>query len=379
MIRPQQTKGRVEDREARYRRLVDMLPDAILVYCGGKCVFANAAAARLFGAASSKKMLGHDVNDLTHPDFREIVQQRINFAHGGEPEQLQEIKILRLDGHPVDVEIMALAINYQGLPAIQMVLRDLTFSKLTEKALPLSQIDRLEAFVGLARGIAHDFNNVLMAILGNIDLAALAAPDNGEVRDRLAAAEQGCCQAQTLVQQLQILAKGGTPTKKPQDLVKIINEAARLAVTCSKSWVEFSLPEQLWQVEANLGQMYQVFGNLFINAAQAMPAGGMIRVQAKNLNEPEALDQSLPARRYVIVTVADQGTGIAPEHLSKVFDPGFTTKPQGSGLGLATVCAIVKNHYGHIAVESTLGGGAAFRVFLPASDQKVIQPPKESK
>jgi hypothetical protein len=100
------------------------------------------------------------------------------------------------------------------------------------------------------------------------DLAALAAPDNGEVRDRLAAAEQGCCQAQTLVQQLQVLAKGGTPAKKPQDLVKIINEAARLAVTCSKSWVEFSLPEQLWQVEANLGQMYQAMASCIKRAAQ---------------------------------------------------------------------------------------------------------------
>lgn len=96
-------------------------------------------------------------------------------------------------------------------------------------------------------------------------------------------------------------------------------------------------------------------------------------MQANNLNEPEASDRSLPARRYVLVTVADQGTGIAPEHLSQVFDPYFTTKPQGSGLGLATVRAIVKNHFGNIAVESTSGGGATFRVLLPASDQKIIE------
>jgi PAS domain S-box-containing protein len=134
MKRPRQPKPKLKESEARYRRLLDMFPDAILIYCGGKCVFANAAAARLFGAASPRKMLGLDVLDLTHPDFRKFVQQRINFAYGGKHEQLQEIKILRLDGHPVDIEIMALAITYQGLPAIQVVLKDMTCRKLAEEA-----------------------------------------------------------------------------------------------------------------------------------------------------------------------------------------------------------------------------------------------------
>ena len=376
---PRQTKAGLKAGENRYRRLVNMLPPAVLIHCGGKCVFANAAAARIFGATSPGDLLGLDTLDLSHPDFRQFVQQRINSAHGGEHEKLQKIKILRLDGYPVDVEIMALAINYQGLPAIQMVLRDLTLGRLAEKASrpgqePLSQTDRPEAFASIAGGLAHDFNDVLMAILANIHLAALAAPNAGEVRDRLAAAEQGCCQAQTLVQQLEVLAKSGTPAKEPQDLVKIIKEAARLALVCSPSRVEFSLPEQLWQVEANLEQMHQVFDNLFINAAQAMPTGGVIRVQAQNLNEPEAPAHSLPAGRYVLVTVADQGPGIAPEHLRQIFDSGFTTKPQGRDLGLATVRAIVKHHCGHIAVESTLEGGALFRVLLPAGDQKIIPP-----
>ena len=133
MKRPRQPKPKVKESEARYRRLLDMLPDAILIYCGGKCVFANAAAARLFGAASPKEMLGLDVIDLPHPDFQAFVQQRINLAYGGKHEQLQEIKILRLDGHPVDVEIMALAITYKRLPAIQVVLKDMTCRQLTEE------------------------------------------------------------------------------------------------------------------------------------------------------------------------------------------------------------------------------------------------------
>jgi PAS domain S-box-containing protein len=133
MKRPRQPKPKVKESEARYRRLLDMLPEAILIYCGDKCVFANPAAARIFGAASPKEMLGLDVIDLPHPDFQAFVQQRINLAYGGKHEQLQEIKILRLDGHPVDVEIMALALTYQGLPAIKVVLKDMTCRKLAEE------------------------------------------------------------------------------------------------------------------------------------------------------------------------------------------------------------------------------------------------------
>jgi two-component system cell cycle sensor histidine kinase/response regulator CckA len=134
--------------EERYRRLVNRLPDAILRQGGGKCVFANAAAARLFGAASPKEMLGPEVLDLPHPDLREFIQQRIRLAYGGGHEKLQEIKILRLVGHPVDVEIMALAITHQGPPAIQVVLRDMTCRKLAKEAVRQGQ-EHLRQAAGL--------------------------------------------------------------------------------------------------------------------------------------------------------------------------------------------------------------------------------------
>jgi len=249
MIKPRRTKGRLRAGEERYRRFMSMLTDAVLMHCGGKCVFANAAAARLFGAASPKEMLGLDVLDLPHPDFREFVQQRINLAYGGELEKLQEIKILRLDGHPAEVEIMALAITYQGLPALQMVLREKTFLRLGEEVHRecdnrLSQVTaRLQALENLTAGVSHDLNNAIMAILGNIDLAAMATSDGKELWNRLAAVEQGCYQAKEMVKQLETFAKGGTPPKKPQDLVKILKESARQTVTCSQACVEFSLPE----------------------------------------------------------------------------------------------------------------------------------------
>lgn len=203
MIRPAKSGAKVEIGEARYRQLVERLADPILIQCRGKCVFANAAAASLFGTATPNDMLELDILDHTHPDFREFVKQRIDLAYGGNHEKFQKVKVYRLDGHPVDIEIMALAINYQGLPALQVVLRDLTSSRKAEEAggerknNPRQADAKLAALTSLAEGLGHDLNNVLMSILAHINLAA--SSDADELPHLLAAAEQGCYYAQTLV------------------------------------------------------------------------------------------------------------------------------------------------------------------------------------
>jgi nitrogen-specific signal transduction histidine kinase/ActR/RegA family two-component response regulator len=232
------------------------------------------------------------------------------------------------------------------------------------------RLDKLESLGVLAGGIAHDFNNILMVILGSISLATLV-PSVSEAHERLAAAEAACGQGQSLARQLLTFAKGGAPIKKTQDLKGIIQEAARLALSGSQSRVEFSLPEHLWEVEVDRGQIHQVFSNLLINADQAMPTGGLIQIQAENLAESEAIRLSLPPGKHVAVTLADQGLGIAPEHLERIFDPYFTTKQKGSGIGLATVHSIVTQHGGRITVDSHLGQGSSFRLYLPAIEATV--------
>jgi len=204
-----------------------------------------------------------------------------------------------------------------------------------------------------------------MVILGSISLATLVQSVS-EAQESLAAAEAACGQGQSLARQLLTFAKGGAPIKKPQDLKGILQEAARLALCGSQARVEFSLPEHLWEVKVDRGQMHQVFSNLLINADQAMPTGGLIEIQAENSAESEAIRLSLPPGKYVAVTLADQGLGIAPEHLERIFDPYFTTKQKGSGLGLATVHSIVAQHGGRITVDSHLGRGTSFRLYLPA-------------
>jgi CheY-like chemotaxis protein len=227
------------------------------------------------------------------------------------------------------------------------------------------RLDKLESLGVLAGGIAHDFNNILMVILGSISLAT-QVPSVSEAHERLAAAEAACGQGQSLARQLLIFAKGGAPIKKPQDLKGIIQEATKLALSGSQARVELSLPEHLWEVEVDRGQMHQVFSNLSINADQAMPGGGLIQIKAENVSESEAIRLSLPPGKHVAVTLADQGLGIAPEHLKRIFDPYFTTKQKGSGIGLATVHSIVTQHGGRITVDSQLGRGTSFRLYLPA-------------
>jgi len=187
-----------------------------------------------------------------------------------------------------------------------------------------------------------------------------------EAAEWLKNAEQGCQQAMVLARQLLTFAKGGAPIKQIHSLPDILEEAVRLALSGSKSRHEFSCPERLWNVNVDRGQIHQVFSNLLINADQAMPSGGLVRIEAQNVDFDPTSKVPLPPGKYVLVTITDQGVGIPPEHLGKIFDPYFTTKQKGNGLGLATVFSILKQHGGLITVQSALGEGTTFQLYLPA-------------
>ena len=182
-----------------------------------------------------------------------------------------------------------------------------------------------------------------------------------------------------VVTQLLTFAKGGAPIKKLVSLEKLITESATFASSGSQVRCEFSFPDNLWAAEADPGQIGQVIQNLVINANQAMPTGGTIKVQGENL--VVAAESSLPlgAGNYVKISIQDQGAGIPADHLPRIFDPYFTTKQTGSGLGLATAYSIIKNHQGHISVESKLGAGTTFYIYLPAVPQKIVAPPEEDR
>ncbi len=225
---------------------------------------------------------------------------------------------------------------------------------------------KLEALGLLAGGIAHDFNNFLTSILGNVSLAKLKVQDQDELARLLSLAEEGCLKAKDLTYQLLTFAKGGSPVKKPSSVGDIVRETVSFCLRGSNVKWEIEVDQDLWLVDLDPTQFSQVLTNLVINAKQAMPEGGLLRVLARNKEIKTWIPGPLPPGKYVEVVVEDTGEGIPEEYLDKIFDPYFTTKKEGTGLGLAISYAIIKKHGGHIRVESEHGEGTTFFIYLPA-------------
>jgi signal transduction histidine kinase/CheY-like chemotaxis protein len=231
----------------------------------------------------------------------------------------------------------------------------------------LTRASKLESLGVLAGGIAHDFNNLLTVIIGNVSLAKLdpkAAPDTVHC---LKESERAALRARDLTQQLLTFAKGGEPMRAATRLPDVVREAAQFALHGAKARPEFEIAPDLWAADVDKGQIGQVVHNIIINASQAMPAGGSIRVVLRNEEIADGGRAALAPGRYVKMSFTDTGSGIGPELLPRIFEPYFTTKQQGSGLGLATVYSIVKKHQGHIEVTSVAGQGTTFHVWLPAA------------
>jgi PAS domain S-box-containing protein len=252
----------------------------------------------------------------------------------------------------------------------EKLMREISQRERMEAELIKSQ--KLQSLGILAGGIAHDFNNLLTTTIGNISLALLDLDSKHPAYRQLAAADRAMQRAQNLTQQLLTFSKGGAPVKKTLRLGDLIEEVAGFALRGSRARYELALPDDLWFIDADSGQLSQVFHNLVLNADQAMPNGGVIAFTCENTVLSGGDASLLPPGRYVKVTVQDSGIGISREHLPNIFDPYFTTKQRGSGLGLATSYSIVSKHGGHISVVSEPGRRTAFTLMLPASSNASV-------
>ena len=257
---------------------------------------------------------------------------------------------------------------------VVLVFRDITLEKRMMAELILSK--NIESVGTLAGGIAHDFNNILTAILGNISLAKIQITPEDPVFERLEAVEKASLRAKTLTQQLITFSKGGAPVRKTASIVDILEDSTGFVLQGSNVRCELVTDPDLWMADVDEGQISQVVSNLVINADQAMAEGGTVIVKAQNFTLAGNAALPLEEGRYVKISVEDTGEGIPPENLSKIFDPYFTTKNKGSGLGLASTYSIVNNHGGCLDVESEIGGGSIFHVFLPVSGEQ--QTPADS-
>ncbi len=252
-----------------------------------------------------------------------------------------------------------------------LVLRDITERQRMEEE--LQNVAKMESVGILAGGIAHDFNNILTAILSNLTLLQLDLEGMPEQASMLDEAVRATKRAGDLTLQLLTFSKGGDPVRTAVHLPEVIREAATFSHRGSGVKSEFDLAADLWAADVDKAQISQVVQNLVINATQAMPDGGTLRIAAANEHVPAGAHSVLGEGDYIRVTITDTGGGISPEHLGKIFDPYFTTKIQGHGLGLATVFSIIKRHQGHIEVTSVVGKGTTFVFWLPAAEASHVK------
>lgn len=360
----------LRESEERFRRTFDQSPiGAAIVSLDYRFLRVNDQWCRI-AAYPEQELLGLSLSDISHPDDLEsdiLLKKRLI---AGEIDSFQRDKrYLRKDGRVIWARLsVCLMKNASGEPLYFLpMMEDITERKQLEQEVLKSQ--KLESLGVLAGGIAHDFNNILTGILGNISLAKMStSPENMAYR-RLDEAERASERAKDLTYQLLTFSRGGAPIKTAASIGQIVMDSADFAHRGSNVRCEYTIAEDIQPVEVDEGQISQVIHNLIINAVQAMPDGGLVRITAENVTEVPA---SLPDdRHYVRVSIKDNGIGIPEENLTKIFDPYFTTKTKGTGLGLATVYSIIRNHSGLIRVESHMGEGTEFQIYLPTSEERL--------
>jgi PAS domain S-box-containing protein len=258
---------------------------------------------------------------------------------------------------------------------VMLVFRDITERRRLERELVKAR--KFESMGMLAGGIAHDFNNLLMGIIGSISVAKMKMEGKGGTYNLLSNAEKAAIRGRNLIRQLLTFAEGGATVKETVCIAELIRDTISFTLRGSASICELEIDEDLYRVDIDEGQIGRVINNLVINADQAMPDGGLIKVRVRNVTVEDDNPMSIDGGNYIRISVEDNGVGIPEKNLTRIFDPFFTTRPNGSGLGLPASYAIVRSHNGAISVDSRLGRGSAFHVYLRASDSSLMTVERE--
>ena len=255
--------------------------------------------------------------------------------------------------------------DFDELNGAILVFRDISDRKKMEEE--LLKVSKLESLGVLAGGIAHDFNNLLTGITGNISYAKFIMAEDSPAQDALNTAEEIVFKAKDLTSQFRTFSGGGAPVKKTVYVSDTIKPAVDFVLRGSKVRASYEINDELWPAEIDEGQIKQLITNLVINAVQAMPGGGNLLIRASNELIDATNSLNIPAGKYLKISFKDEGDGIAPENIAKIFDPYFSTRQSGSGLGLTASYSIARKHGGIITAESLRRQGATFNVLLPVS------------
>jgi PAS domain S-box-containing protein len=366
-----QAEQALVESERRYRRLVEFSPDAIFINQANRIVFANKPFLNLVKAATLDEVLGKPVLSFVHSDFHRKFRERVRQLEAGKPVPLSEEKLMRLDGKAIDVEISASPLQDDGVMAVQMVCRDISDRKALEAQFYQSQ--KMEAVGKLAGGIAHDFNNLLTVILGYSEFMLMQLQDGESMKDLVRDIHKAGERAAHLTNQLLAFSRKAVIEPRTLDLNAIVVNMESMLKRLIGEDIGFSadLAESLDKIKADAGQIEQVIMNLAVNGRDAMPKGGKLEIQTRNVSLDAAYSAMHPGvkpGKYVMLSLADTGCGMSAETKSRIFEPFFTTKGPGSGtgLGLATVYGIITQCGGHCEVDTELGKGTTFSIILPA-------------
>ncbi|MDX2110503.1 MAG: response regulator [Verrucomicrobiota bacterium] len=361
-------------RQAELQAVADHAPDLILrLDREGRILFVNRACERFTGL-SSVKLRNRLLQETGLPEIvaRTLGERLIEVLASGNS-----------NGFILDYPLANTIRNLEVIAAPERTLRGRVetviffFSDVTDhKRIESERIiaDRMHTMGVLAGGVAHDFNNIVTALMNLNALALLELPAEHPAAKLLREGQPAMDQAVKLAQQLLTFAKGGAPIKKVTDFGKLVRETASFTARGIRSAVTCAIPGSLWLAEVDEGQMNQVLTNLIINADQAMCEGGTIRLSLEAVVMTDGNTRNLAAGPYIKLEIADTGVGIAPKILNRVFEPYFTTKKDGSGLGLTTALSVILRHGGQMEIDSTEGQGTTVRCYLPANPSARLLP-----
>ncbi len=371
--------------EERFREMAELMPLTVFESdIIGNLTFANRKAFDNFGYSQEDFDRGVNSLDMLVPEDRQQAAENIAKIMGGEEIGLNEYTALRKDGSnfPIMVHSTIMVRDGETL-GIRGCLIDITDRKKTEEErrrleTQFHQAQKLETIGTLAGGMAHDFNNLMATILGNTSLLLYDIDNTHPHYEPLKNIERQIKRGAELTTQLLGYARKGKYSVKPVNLNQIVEESATaFGRTRKEITIQCELADDLLAVEADQGQIQQVLLNLFVNAADAMPQGGNLVLKTSNAthNDIESKQYHPAAGDYLRLTVSDTGMGMDEKVRQRIFDPFFSTKAsgKGTGLGLASVYGIIKNHGGYIDVQSQKGQGSQFSIFLPATDKKVLE------
>jgi PAS domain S-box-containing protein len=364
---------KLADSEERFRKLVEALPDSILVHSENKIVFVNRSGVRLLDAPQPEQLLGKDIFEIIHPDYHDAIRRRIQRCYqSGAASSAMESVLLALNGSAVQVEAAAIPISWNGLPAIEVIARDIGERKRAHQALQqsnaeLARVTRIATMGELTASIAHEINQPLGAVVtnGNAALRWLAGqpPNFEEARDAIGRTIREAKRASEVIGRIRALLQKAPPRMERLDVNVLIREALLLAeneLLSGRVAVHVQLALDLPPALGDRIQFRQVMMNLILNAIDAMSI---------NSDQPRVLlIRSAKQQDGVLIQVQDSGLGIDPEHADRIFEPFFTTKPQGIGMGLSLGRSMVESHGGRLWFTPGSPYGAVFQFTVPKAD-----------